>query len=384
MDNNADIELKMERVTEMLGEGRISQAKYDSLVVQILSGEKVNEENDEEEVLYDYIDDEEDDDEREDDDLSACTRSSSLFRLHDDEDYFLEEEDEEVQQLGFSALYKQNSFTDMQDNPASMTAPQPPPPPTKKPVTVKNVMMGGSPKKTTKKPLTPPDDVENKERTSPPALLQRQHSSARSKRGFYRRASSLEAAKFNSSLAEAVKKQKFEYIMIDPKKYPPPQGEPPDMGEIPPPPDCASPKTLSPKNKSASPNWMEDTVAVGVAKNASPEVSPHVRSLQQSPEATERSSGEKLSLFKNANRPDMSVLKKAKANLTKFEKEPEDETNRSESSSLSNSESPDRERGSMSYKKKQFNMRPELLNAALKKRSQWNLNRQGSNEFFQG
>ena len=307
---NEEMEGMVAELESMLREGLLTQQRYDRLLVKILSGE-----------TPDMLDEEEGDGEDEDEDdydedNSLFSRSSSLFNVYgqgaasgsdissDEDDIFLKEDTNASKSLGFSALYKQNSLVEELDNP---TIPPPPPPRADlSPQSRQNlnmVMVGGKPKPSGKKALTQTATQLSSEQGVP------------SKRGFYRQASSFEAAKFNPSLAAYMKKDKFEVILIDEREYPPPSHPPPLIGVIPPPPPQPFSEDAQEKVDEIEVKDQKERDTVGAP--------PSERDTAASHRSTDTS-----------------------------------------------------------YKEKQFAMKPELLSAALKKRSQWALNRRDSSEFY--
>jgi hypothetical protein len=365
-----EMEEQVEALTSLLEEGLVSQEKYDILVVKIMSGEMPDLLGDEEDTRpsrghghgdghgdgyghgdghgdghgYGHGGEGEDDDDR-----SMASRSSSLFNVHNDETDYLssDEEDENLKSnivtsnMGFSALYKQNSIVDLRDNPSEdlqpLGMPLPPLPPTEdqnststhslhKQKHLNMVMMGARPKSTKKKTL-------NSVGASAEAGGIKSKNSAR--RGFFRQTSSFEAAKYNPSLAANLKKNLFDIIMIDKREYPPP-ADAPAAGDIPLPPPLSLP-----------------VPGVGGGR-----VPPEVQASLEEKNTIVMPSG---------------LGSETSPNKEYRESNGDRETSVTSMTSLSSD---------TSYKNRQFAMKPELLSAALKKRSQWTLNRHDSNEFY--
>lgn len=373
----SEMEQQVMALTGLLEEGLVSQEKYDILVVKILSGEMPDLLGDSEETMQGHGDDDDYDD------RSMASRSSSLFNVHDGpiDELSSDEEDENLKNnivmsnMGFSALYKQNSLVELRDNPSEVNpqgAPLPPlpPPSSHSPDSsvrgssqnavrkqLNMVMMGAKPKNAKKKQLASTANTE--------AKVEDTKSKSNAKRGFFRQASSFEAAKYNPSLAAGLKKNQFDVIMIDGNEFPPP-ADPPPAGDIPLPPPLQLPSRGSgggriPPVLESAPG-LEDV-----------EKSKSIERISQAQETKERPTLEskERSTLETKERPAQETMRAS--GVRESERDTNRETSVTSMTSLSLDES---------YKNKQFAMKPELLSAALKKRSQWTLNRHDSNEFY--
>mmetsp|Transcript_23263 Transcript_23263/g.39420 ORF Transcript_23263/g.39420 Transcript_23263/m.39420 type:complete len:376 (-) Transcript_23263:204-1331(-) len=364
----SEMEQQVVALTGLLEEGLVSQEKYDILVVKIMSGEMPDLLGDSEDTMQGENDDDYDD-------RSIESRSSSLFNVHDGpiDELSSDEEDENLKNnivmsnMGFSALYKQNSLVEVRDNPSEVNpqgVPLPPlPPPSHSTGSsggdggsshnavrkhLNMVMMGGKPKNAKKKQLA--------SSTSTEAGAEDSKAKSSAKRGFFRQTSSFEAAKYNPSLAAGLKKNQFDVIMIDGNEFPPP-ADPPAAGDIPPPPPLQLP-----------------TRGAGGGR-----IPPLLESEPHHEDVDKSNPKERLS----QERPTQETVQTGGARESSFQSEATEQTERETNdrdtsvtsmTSLSQLDT--------SYKNKQFAMKPELLSAALKKRSQWTLNRHDSNEFY--
>jgi hypothetical protein len=161
------------------------------------------------------------------------------------------------------------------------------------------------------------------------------------RKGFFRKSSSFEAAKYNTSLAASLKRKQFEIIMIDSREFPAPS-EPPVDGDTPAPPPSSP-------------------LALGAALLSPPPFSPP----PPPPSVTVTGDGQEEKGTWGGRGAELAAA-------ARREVESSEDTSSFCSSITADS----------SYKDKQFAMQPGMLSAALKKRSQWTLNRHDSSEFY--